>query len=481
MHAPQNTFKYWLSAAAGLFLMASGATVWGETEQWQTLSLAGSKLGYRHLERHATKDEIINKETLVITLSQPGAADATTTTVLEYRESPEGAPISISKRVSSATTNHNMRAVVDTNVLHLIQNDLTGNTTDYAIPQPFFLPEGLRQVLATGAGQTSPFTYFTWNFSNQQFEQIQLIVKPYTAADQPAYAWQIQRQVMTNQARYSEIFTDTAFRPLTEISRSGGDELRIENCSYECATADFQAVTHVYRQLIASPYKISDAALRGKIRYQLLGEFSDTPPSTTEQTVTPINGGVEITVCTDCAPETSLSPALLNTYLQTNYWLASDNAIFHTTVDDVLGERNISPAAKMRRLSHFVSRHMNSEATYSGYATALEAYHSKQGDCTEHALLLASLARAAGIPSRVVFGLAYNNERFLGRKYVFVPHAWVQAWTGEQWQSFDSGLGRFTAGHIALGISSGEQSEVLKINEKIHTLQITSAMHIKRR
>jgi hypothetical protein len=57
----------------------------------------------------------------------------------------------------------------------------------------------------------------------------------------------------------------------------------------------------------------------------------------------------------------------------------------------------------------------------------------------------------------------------------------VQAWTGEQWQSFDSGLGRFTAGHIALGISSGEQSEVLKINEKIHTLQITSAMHIKRR
>ena len=81
MHAPQNTFKYWLSAAAGLFLMASGATVWGETEQWQTLSLAGSKLGYRHLEWHATKDEIINKETLVITLSQPGAADATTTTV----------------------------------------------------------------------------------------------------------------------------------------------------------------------------------------------------------------------------------------------------------------------------------------------------------------------------------------------------------------------------------------------------------------
>ena len=139
MHAPQNTVKYWLSAAAGLFLMVSGATVWGEAEQWQTLSLAGSKLGYRHLERHVTKDEIINKETLVITLSQPGAADATTTTVLEYRESPEGAPISISKRVSSATTNHNMRAVVDTNVLHLIQNDLTGNTTDYAIPQPFFL------------------------------------------------------------------------------------------------------------------------------------------------------------------------------------------------------------------------------------------------------------------------------------------------------------------------------------------------------
>ncbi|MFT6552452.1 MAG: transglutaminase-like putative cysteine protease [Zhongshania marina] len=124
---------------------------------------------------------------------------------------------------------------------------------------------------------------------------------------------------------------------------------------------------------------------------------------------------------------------------------------------------------------------MSEEPNYSGYATALEAYNSRQGDCTEHALLLATLARAAHIPARVVFGLAYTNERFLGRKYVFVPHTWVQAWTGERWESYDSGLGEFSAGYIALGLSNGDQADILRINEQLQKISITSAIQIRRR
>ena len=41
------------------------------------------------------------------------------------------------------------------------------------------------------------------------------------------------------------------------------------------------------------------------------------------------------------------------------------------------------------------------------FATAAEVAQSREGDCTEHAVLLAALARACGIPSRVAIGLVY--------------------------------------------------------------------------
>ena len=40
-------------------------------------------------------------------------------------------------------------------------------------------------------------------------------------------------------------------------------------------------------------------------------------------------------------------------------------------------------------------------------ATAAEVARSREGDCTEHAVLLAALARARGIPARVAMGLVY--------------------------------------------------------------------------
>ncbi len=39
------------------------------------------------------------------------------------------------------------------------------------------------------------------------------------------------------------------------------------------------------------------------------------------------------------------------------------------------------------------------------FGSALEVARSKQGDCTEHAVLLAALARASGLPARVAIGL----------------------------------------------------------------------------
>ncbi|WP_269619840.1 transglutaminase-like domain-containing protein [Zhongshania sp. BJYM1] len=450
-------------------------------EQWQTLSFGDHKMGYRHLlsERQGT---IINtRDTLSLTLSQPGSHDREIKTTLAYRESLSGEPIALSKTVVSDATNHHMSAAINGKTLRLSIKK-GAPVENYTIPQPFYLPEGLRLALLKQQGTVKELNYYSWNFSSRSFDKIHLAISAYSSPDNLDYAWHIQRSTSADGSeKYSDIFADKDFYYLSEQSHSNGEEVLISSCDQTCALASFVPNTHVYRQLIQSPYKITDSALRGKIRYQLSGNFSLTLPDTFEQRTSASSNGVEVVICQNCGSEAPPSETDLKEALASTYWLPAQNPIFKNEVAKILPDMDSSVRGRMQRLTRFVTRHMSDEPSYSGYATALEAYNSKQGDCTEHALLLATLARASQIPTRVVFGLAYSNERFLGRKYVFVPHAWVQAWTGERWESYDSGLGDFTAGYIALGLSNGDQSDILKINEQLQKIKITSAIQIRSR
>ena len=110
-----------------------------------------------------------------------------------------------------------------------------------------------------------------------------------------------------------------------------------------------------------------------------------------------------------------------------------------------------------------------------GYGSALEALKSRRGDCTEYAVLLAAMGRAAGIPTRVVSGLVYARN-FEGQNYVFVPHVWVHAWTGAGWESFDAALGRFDSTHLAFATSDdGNPVELFAGMNLAHELRLTSA------
>jgi transglutaminase-like putative cysteine protease len=100
---------------------------------------------------------------------------------------------------------------------------------------------------------------------------------------------------------------------------------------------------------------------------------------------------------------------------------------------------DLPPAARMAALQDRVYRHISNKNLRIGYASAGDAARLREGDCTEHALLLAALGRAAGVPTRVANGLAYTEDFGSGGP-VFVPHAWVAAWTGERWQAFDAAL-----------------------------------------
>jgi transglutaminase-like putative cysteine protease len=115
----------------------------------------------------------------------------------------------------------------------------------------------------------------------------------------------------------------------------------------------------------------------------------------------------------------------------------------------------LTAAEKGERLRQFVHRFIKRKDLSVGMATASEVARTAQGDCTEHAVLLAALLRAAEIPSRTVAGLIYVDE-FLGRSAVFGYHMWAEAWIGGRWVDLDATLDDvpFDAAHIALDMSA---------------------------
>ncbi len=68
---------------------------------------------------------------------------------------------------------------------------------------------------------------------------------------------------------------------------------------------------------------------------------------------------------------------------------------------------------------------------------ASEILQLRQGDCTEHAVLLAAVLRARRIPSRVVAGLVY-----LDGKNGFSGHMWTEAMINGQWTALDATFAR---------------------------------------
>ncbi len=95
-------------------------------------------------------------------------------------------------------------------------------------------------------------------------------------------------------------------------------------------------------------------------------------------------------------------------------------------------------------------------------------------------MLLAAGARALGIPARVVHGISYSG-RMSGVPHVFAPHAWVQAWDGMRWTSYDAALGRFDAGHIALMIGDGDPGLAATFNGMIRDLRVVDAIGVRHR
>ncbi len=240
-----------------------------------------------------------------------------------------------------------------------------------------------------------------------------------------------------------------------------GSSLTIKATDRERALNSHLALRALAGVMMKSPFRISTAAMQGHIRYRF--SFRDgiefALPQTGEQRVTAEQGFVTVDICDDCGPGLTGDEAALADALKPTVWLQSDHPKLKAIAGPV-AKLPISDAQKMETLIQKARPYLG-KVDFTGHYSALETMSRRAADCTDAAVLLAALGRAAGIPTRVASGLVYSRESYHGVSNVFMPHTWTLAWVDGKWRSFDLALDNFDSTHIALTIGDGDERSVL--------------------
>jgi len=243
-------------------------------------------------------------------------------------------------------------------------------------------------------------------------------------------------------------------------------------CAKEFALGENDVLELVDKMFLASPEPLNNIESAESVIYHLKPSGQATTltiPSSDNQSVQQLKeGGVIVTVRPVAAPAGARFPYegkdsnILEAMKPTRF-VQSDRREIIELANRAVGDTK-DAAEAVKRIESFVSGYIENKSLSVGYASAAEVAASKVGDCSEFAVLTASMCRAVGIPARIVFGLVYV-EAFGGRENVFGGHAWVEAYVGDKWIGLDATRTPkgFDASHIALAIGNGEPADFFNL------------------
>lgn len=157
--------------------------------------------------------------------------------------------------------------------------------------------------------------------------------------------------------------------------------------------------------------------------------------------------------------------ALEKIFLKPSPFIQSDHQRIRDLAREILGADTAAPPlTRARKLVDWVHTHIEKRPVLS-LPDALSTLENRLGDCNEHAVLLAALARAAGIPTRLEAGLVYLKGRFY-------YHAWNLMYMGE-WVTADAVFGQLPADVTHLRLVSGSSEQQMDLMGVIGKIQLT--------
>ncbi|MEP6939698.1 MAG: transglutaminase-like domain-containing protein [Rudaea sp.] len=448
-----------------LLAVASGVVSAAPADDvWMSVLLDGRKIGSMHTTRKlVAATRVVTTQEMHIEIERSGLKVGLSTAETD-EETPQGKPLRFESRtrisgiesVQSGTIREDGKADIVTSVGGARQT----RTIDW--PRDALLAEGLR-LAELKAGLAPGTRYQTRAFQAENLEAVEVdtTIGKREPVDLPGGQRLLSRVEQTIALGGAPTRTVSWIEPDQTVRKlvvpMMGYELTMLACSAECANGPNQGADILVHALVPAPRAITAAERGAGIRLVLSPTDGGAPlqfASTDEQTVTSAHNETRLSIAplSEGARGTTGGPTPADS--APNDWLQSDAKEVVALARRGAGEAR-SPEAQMQSLENFVRGFIRTKDLSVGYASALEVAKNPEGDCTEHAVLLAALGRALGIPTRVVDGLVYVDQ-YAGSAHVFVPHAWAQAYVSGRWRSYDAALHGFDAGHIALSTGDGD-------------------------
>lgn len=120
-------------------------------------------------------------------------------------------------------------------------------------------------------------------------------------------------------------------------------------------------------------------------------------------------------------------------YLEPSFVIDYEEPSFKALMDELREAHGKAPS--IEDLTTFVNQAIEKKSSARGWDIASRVARVREGDCTEHAVLLSALARASGYPARVMIGATIividGNALTFG-------HAWTEIHDGKRWVLADA-------------------------------------------
>jgi transglutaminase-like putative cysteine protease len=406
-------------------------------DEWMGLYMGEQKIGYSHSRTMAVDDGYRFEDTSYMRLSVLDEVQ-TITALIAATTGADYALRSFTVGINSGVGRLDVEGTVDAETLRLRMRtaaDTTEQTID--LSQPIYLPSAARarlRSLGLAAGQAVTLNVFDPSSLNHHPLEVRVEGRETITVDgRPVEAWKVRE---TFRGLATEVWLDHEGRSLREQGPMGmvaqrEDPIRAVNAGWGSDAFDLMAAIAVpMRGAIQQPRQLQHLMAR------VGGASGARLPADQRQRVEQGILYVEREQRLAATYQLPYAGTELATELQATPFLQIDHAKVRAAAAEARGDTK-DPLVAAEQLRRWVYRRLEKRPTAS-IPNALQVLEMGAGDCNEHAVLFAALARASGLPTRIVAGIVYADGRFL-------YHAWDEVWLGSGWISVDPAFDQMPA------------------------------------
>ena len=473
-----------LTACLFLSVFAGAAQV--ETDYFAVL-MNNSKVGYAVHSRSVEGVIVTTTDQMHLTISRGGVV-LNIATSETYVETIEGKPLSFKTTENLGTMNKTVEGKITADgKLEVTTTQMGAAETkimDY--PAGALLTEGIR-LLEIKKGLKAGTTYETTIFSPALLMPLDVKVAIGETENIDLFGRVVpltKVAVVMNSPGFSlpsVSFVDSEHKSQKTVAPMLGMGLEIIACDKKFALSENDLVDFLDGLLLDSPVEMKNIGSLSSATYYLKprDKAELNIPAGPSQTIKRSRSGIVAVTVKPAVPKAGAGlpyagkNKLALDSLEPTAYLQSDNENVIALAKAAVGDAK-DAAIAAKRIEAFVRGYISEKNLSVGYASAAEVALSRQGDCTEHAVLAAAMCRAVGIPARIVFGIAYVDE-FSGRTAVFGGHAWTEVFIVDEWIDLDATRAPegFDVGHIRLASGNGRPADFFEIISTLGYFTIT--------